>query len=74
MWTAIGAVPQKMGTLVLSDERMVMTYDEDYLASDLPRMSLINDVATETTPFFEYPVTERIIFAINFFAFSRNEN
>ena len=40
VWTAIGGTPQKMGTLVLSDERMVMTYDEDYLASDLPRMSL----------------------------------
>ena len=60
VWTAIGGTPQKMGTLVLSDDRMVMTYDEDYLASGLPRMSLIDDVATEVAPFFEYPVTERM--------------
>lgn len=60
VWTVISGTPEKMGTLVLSDERMVMTYDEDYLASGLPRMSLIDDVATETAPFFEYPVTERM--------------
>ena len=49
-----------MGTLVLSDDRMVITYEESYRASGLPRMSLLDDVATETERYFEYPVTERM--------------
>ena len=49
---------EKIGTLVLSYAHMVMTYDEDYLASGLPKMNLIDDIATEAAPFFEYSVTQ----------------
>jgi len=36
LWTEISGSPQKMATLILSDNRMVLNYDDDYFNSGLP--------------------------------------
>ncbi len=60
IWTRIGGEAQKLGTLVRSRASMVLTYEEEYRDSGLAGVSLLDDVATEGTAFFEYPVTERM--------------
>ena len=45
VWTRLTGIPQKMGDLVLSDDRAAFTYTQGYLASGQAGFCLLGDGA-----------------------------
>lgn len=60
IWTRLSGTPQKMGDLVLSDERAAFTYTKDYLASGQAGFCLLGDGAIWGNDTVSYPISERI--------------
>ncbi|MBI1424249.1 MAG: hypothetical protein GC149_12330 [Gammaproteobacteria bacterium] len=60
IWTRLTGLPQKMGDLVLTDDRASFTYTQDYLASGQPGFCLLGDGAIWGGDSVTYPISERI--------------
>lgn len=60
IWTRLGGMPQKMGDLVLTDDRAAFTYTPEYLVSGLPGFCLLGDGAIWGRDTVNYPISERI--------------
>ena len=60
IWTRLAGTPQKMGDLVLSDDRASFTYTKDYLASGQAGFCLLGDGAIWGSDTVSYPISERI--------------
>ena len=60
IWTRLTGTPQKMGDLVLSDDRAAFTYTQDYLASGQAGFCLLGDGAIWGSDTVTYPISERI--------------
>jgi serine/threonine-protein kinase HipA len=60
IWTRLTGLPQKMGDLVLADERVTFTYTKEYLVSGLAGFCLLGDGAIWGSDTVSYPISERI--------------
>lgn len=60
IWTRISGSPEKMGDLVLSEDRAAFTYTHEYLASGRPGFCLLGDGTIWGSDSVTYPVSERI--------------
>ncbi len=60
IWTWLAGLPQKMGDLVLTDDRATFTYTQDYLGSGQPGFCLLGDGAIWGSDTITYPISERI--------------
>lgn len=60
IWTRLAGLPQKMGDLVLTDDRVAFTYTREYLASGQAGFCLLGDGAIWGGDTVTYPISERI--------------
>ena len=60
IWTRLAGLPQKMGDLVLTDDRAAFTYTQEYLASGQPGFCLLGDGSIWAGDTVTYPISERI--------------
>jgi serine/threonine-protein kinase HipA len=60
IWTRLGGRPQKMGNLVLTEERIAFTYTRNYLEAGLSGFCLLGDARIWGEDSVSYPISERI--------------